>query len=408
MVVPIRSGVTRTARNGENQALCARSTRRWTHSRALSSFCAAQSRLTGVVLFRRRKESRTQTVRHVGWRCRRTCPMHRMALSPNLSEESDTSDVSDIEPALGPPISCFSALHGAGTAIAVLALMQSTAATVFELPGSVAITAQRWQRMTDGSALWSGLVEGAWSVVSEFECDACLYLVVRGNDRETRAARALAEREQEVLARIVLGQANKFVSYELCMAQSCVSICIKEACAKLGVRSRTPLLQLMQFGMGSTEPHSERFLLRENESVLLRLERQEVLTPTALTSSERAIFLSILRGLTNAEIAARRKRSLRTVANQIASLFRKLAVSSRAELAARYGSLAGVSVQQIESTLKSTLAVKAADCPAPRPSAPQAPSRIAGAPSDRGRAGHSFTFDRRPNAARLAGAERSF
>jgi DNA-binding NarL/FixJ family response regulator len=255
--------------------------------------------------------------------------------------------------------------------------MKSTAATMFELPTSVAVATLRWRRMTDGSALWWGLVEGAWSVVAEFECDACLYLVVRGNGAEARAARALSELEREVLGRVVLGQANKFVSYELGMSQSGVSICIKEACSKLGIGSRTPLLQLMQFGTSPAQPGAEAFCVEAGESAVLRIERQEGVTPNALTSSERAIFLAILRGLSNAEIAARRNRSLRTVANQVAALFRKLGVSSRAELVAHHGSLAGVFLQQTEPTPKLPAAVRATDFSSPRPNALPTASRIA-------------------------------
>jgi len=55
----------------------------------------------------------------------------------------------------------------------------------------------------------------------------------------------------------------------------------------------------------------------------------------ALSHAERAVMLAILQGHTNAEIAAARSTTPRTVANQVARLFAKLAVSSRAELAAR-------------------------------------------------------------------------
>ncbi len=62
-------------------------------------------------------------------------------------------------------------------------------------------------------------------------------------------------------------------------------------------------------------------------------------TPTEhrhLTEAERDVALAITRGLSNAEIAALRHRSPRTVANQVAAILRKLDVSSRGELAARF------------------------------------------------------------------------
>jgi DNA-binding CsgD family transcriptional regulator len=54
-----------------------------------------------------------------------------------------------------------------------------------------------------------------------------------------------------------------------------------------------------------------------------------------LTPAEREVALAILDGLSNDEIARLRGSSPRTVANQVATIFRKLGVRSRAELAAR-------------------------------------------------------------------------
>ncbi len=61
-------------------------------------------------------------------------------------------------------------------------------------------------------------------------------------------------------------------------------------------------------------------------------------TPAArprLTEAERDVVLGVVSGLSNAEIAARRSASPRTVANQLAAIFRKLGVDSRAELTAK-------------------------------------------------------------------------
>ncbi len=54
-----------------------------------------------------------------------------------------------------------------------------------------------------------------------------------------------------------------------------------------------------------------------------------------LSGAERDVLAHLLEGLTNAEIARRRGTATRTVANQVASILRKLRLGSRAELAAR-------------------------------------------------------------------------
>lgn len=53
-----------------------------------------------------------------------------------------------------------------------------------------------------------------------------------------------------------------------------------------------------------------------------------------LSAAEREVATDAAAGLSNAAIAKKRGRSARTIANQLASIYRKLGVASRAELAA--------------------------------------------------------------------------
>jgi DNA-binding NarL/FixJ family response regulator len=54
---------------------------------------------------------------------------------------------------------------------------------------------------------------------------------------------------------------------------------------------------------------------------------------TRLTQAEWAVARAVIAGAKNAEIAVERGRSVNTVAKQVASVFRKLGVRSRIELA---------------------------------------------------------------------------
>jgi len=56
--------------------------------------------------------------------------------------------------------------------------------------------------------------------------------------------------------------------------------------------------------------------------------------PDTLTQSEREVVRAVLSGRNQRDVAAERGTSQSTVANQLASAFRKLGVRSRAELAA--------------------------------------------------------------------------
>ncbi len=65
--------------------------------------------------------------------------------------------------------------------------------------------------------------------------------------------------------------------------------------------------------------------------------RPDATIETPLTAAERDVLARIASGASNAAIARARKASVRTVANQVASLLRKLGAASRYELIQRYG-----------------------------------------------------------------------
>ena len=80
-----------------------------------------------------------------------------------------------------------------------------------------------------------------------------------------------------------------------------------------------------------------RFQLAGDDYVVLSYPRSDLAAPAVLTSTEQAVFSALLAGQSNQQIATSRDRSLRTVANQVAAVFAKLGVGSRAELFAKYG-----------------------------------------------------------------------
>jgi DNA-binding NarL/FixJ family response regulator len=61
--------------------------------------------------------------------------------------------------------------------------------------------------------------------------------------------------------------------------------------------------------------------------------------PASLTSAERDVAFRALTGASNRTIALERGSSVRTVANQLSSIFKKLRIGSRAELAWRMAEL---------------------------------------------------------------------
>lgn len=70
----------------------------------------------------------------------------------------------------------------------------------------------------------------------------------------------------------------------------------------------------------------------DEDVVVLRMPVRGQHLRSQLTGSEVAVVELVCAGLSNAEIAARRGSSKRTIANQLASIFKKLSVGSRHEL----------------------------------------------------------------------------
>lgn len=80
-----------------------------------------------------------------------------------------------------------------------------------------------------------------------------------------------------------------------------------------------------------------RFDVDDDAFALLEWPSSASPTPVVLPSALRDVLDLVLAGHSNAEIAHRRGRSPRTVANQVAEIFRRLGVQSRLELLATLG-----------------------------------------------------------------------
>ncbi len=109
---------------------------------------------------------------------------------------------------------------------------------------------------------------------------------------------------------------------------------------------RPQILHHTPRGMGRDaggKPHPDaratRFVLGGEELFVLSVPLGSGGAVAALTPAERDVATLVASGAKNAEIARRRGTSVRTVANQLASIYRKLGVSSRAELVRKLSGL---------------------------------------------------------------------
>lgn len=176
--------------------------------------------------------------------------------------------------------------------------------------------ARRKKNRRDASALepWTALIRGEMSLVERNDGGRRYYLVVE-NAPAHQPIRALTKGEVDAVAHASRGHSSKMVAYALGVAESTVSHRLATAANKIGLASRTDVVRV---------------------AAMLARDPRAGFERSALTTAERHVLELVSMGLTNAEIAKMRNRSVRTVANQVASLLAKTGATSRRALAARH------------------------------------------------------------------------
>jgi DNA-binding CsgD family transcriptional regulator len=173
--------------------------------------------------------------------------------------------------------------------------------------------------------LWPALVCGRWSLVDWRTRNGGRRIAALPNAPPSGRELPLSMLEQSTAALIAMGHSNKLAAYELGVPEGTVASVIHRLRRKLGAGARADLV-LACAALGKAHDPLAAGPPRENES------RAGL---SLLTPAEREVSRLAARGLSDAAIAARRGRALRTTQNLLASAYRKLGVGSRAELAVR-------------------------------------------------------------------------
>jgi DNA-binding NarL/FixJ family response regulator len=176
--------------------------------------------------------------------------------------------------------------------------------------------------------LWEAVISGRWSLVDRFDTDG-RHFVVAYHNAVDQSPRALTRRERHVAEAAARGHSNKVIAADLGLGVSTVASYLSATLEKLGLKSRLDLIRELS-------PALRGMPMQVGGARLAVAERELPKRPEAsdLTPAERAVVDGTLAGLSNAEVAIRRGTSPRTIANQLASVLRKLGVGSRYELAA--------------------------------------------------------------------------
>ncbi|MFZ1865838.1 MAG: helix-turn-helix transcriptional regulator [Polyangiales bacterium] len=88
---------------------------------------------------------------------------------------------------------------------------------------------------------WKALVHGRWSVVDWFDTDGRRFVLAIPNAPEITDPRGLTARESQVAWMAAAGMTNKLIAYRLGLSTSRISLVLRTAMRKLGVRTRTQL-----------------------------------------------------------------------------------------------------------------------------------------------------------------------
>ena len=154
------------------------------------------------------------------------------------------------------------------------------------------------------------------------------------------------QRQSRALDLMIHGRSHAEISAILAVAESTVASHAKRALQKIGLRRREQAivvaaalsraaLETREDGghAGSGEP--PRGLGAAARDGAVHRVTLDAALMACLTPAQREVCLLIVEGLSNAEISGRRSVSVHTTANHIVSVFRRLGVGSRGELAAK-------------------------------------------------------------------------
>ena len=181
-------------------------------------------------------------------------------------------------------------------------------------------------------AIWRALVAGRWGVVDWVDSDGRRFLVAHDNGIDGRGPRALTGRERDVAEFVVHGRTNSEIAYALGLSVGTVNRLVRGTLRKLGRARRGDLASV--FGAA----HMNVASLDEAGSVVaVSAAGRSAELWEKLSGAERDVVVGLLDGESNRNIARRRGRSVRTVANQLAVVYARLGVRGRTELAALLG-----------------------------------------------------------------------
>jgi DNA-binding NarL/FixJ family response regulator len=186
--------------------------------------------------------------------------------------------------------------------------------------------------------LWSGLSQGSLVIAAADIDQHYARLTLRPSSRSA-PQRPQLQRAAVALEAVLRGTPQKVIAMEQGVAFSTLSVGLRTATARMGLRTRflrvplgLPLLVQAVANPGLVSARVEGSLPSVGRVCTVVLQRTEPALVGVLSPSELAVASYVLEGLNYERIAVLRSAALRTIANQISAIGRKLNVRGRFDL----------------------------------------------------------------------------
>ena len=189
-------------------------------------------------------------------------------------------------------------------------------------------------------SVWEQLSQGHACAIDSFSTAARHYLVMRMNPEGTSLANCPRSEDVEMLRRGLLGERQKVIAIDSNKSHSTVTSRMGACLGCMGFvprATRVPPL-LVAAAVASTSRarlvNARLTRLEGGALQLVSIPRLDQRCAARLTPAERHVVRCIVDGMMHWQVSKHRTTAARTIANQLASAFRKLGVSGRSELLA--------------------------------------------------------------------------
>lgn len=184
--------------------------------------------------------------------------------------------------------------------------------------------------VTSLKALWRGLVDGELRWLGHFSTSGRHYAVF---ERTRCSSAPVNVRDTLLLERFLMGEAQKVTAINARVSDGTVSGRLSGCLSLMGVHGRAYHLPFFFALLAYANSNASSIVTARTDSagdaLVASVPRPDRLLTGILTPAEQSVVQLLLDGFCQSEIANMRHAAPRTVANQLASVFRKLDVSSR-------------------------------------------------------------------------------